>query len=105
MHQSLRIPEIVSLICNETINGAEHYFRSLNSDTSQTLAAFARTCKAFQDPALDVLWRYQSTVMHVLDCMPGDIWELLDDQEPEEVVSAVAMSSMRQKRLTFYFSA
>ncbi|KAJ7803572.1 hypothetical protein B0H14DRAFT_2887402 [Mycena olivaceomarginata] len=84
MHRSLRIPEIVSLICDKTLNGAEHYFRSLNSDTSQTLAALARTCKAFQDPALDVLWRYQSTVMHVLDCMPGDIWEL-DDPESEEV--------------------
>ncbi|KAJ7466160.1 hypothetical protein B0H11DRAFT_59099 [Mycena galericulata] len=71
MHQSLRIPEIVSMICDE-------------SDTLQTLAALARTCKTFQNPALDLLWSSQTTFMNVLKCMPGEIWHWQDDPGPEE---------------------
>ncbi|KAJ7432821.1 hypothetical protein B0H11DRAFT_1889680, partial [Mycena galericulata] len=85
MHPSLHIPEIVSMICDELLNGAERLTHSLNPDTSQSLATMARTCKTFRDPALDLLWSSQRTVMNVLDCMPGDIWEWLDDPEPEEI--------------------
>ncbi|KAJ7882022.1 hypothetical protein B0H14DRAFT_2565547 [Mycena olivaceomarginata] len=85
MHCSLCIPEIVSLIFYETLNGAEQSFNHLNRDSAQTLAGLARTCKAFRDPALDLLWKSQCTVMNVLNCMPGDIWELLDDTDTEEV--------------------
>ncbi|KAJ7466204.1 hypothetical protein B0H11DRAFT_59893 [Mycena galericulata] len=85
MHPSLHIPEIVSMICDELLNGAERLTHSLNPDTSQSLAAMARTCKTFRDPALDLLWSSQDTVMNVLDCMPGDIWEWLDELEPEEI--------------------
>ncbi|KAJ7797794.1 hypothetical protein B0H14DRAFT_3546951 [Mycena olivaceomarginata] len=85
MHCSLCIPEIVSLIFYETLNGAEQSFNHLNRDSAQTLAGLARTCKAFRDPALDLLWKSQCTVMNVLNCMPGDIWKLLDDTDTEEV--------------------
>ncbi|KAJ7807031.1 hypothetical protein B0H13DRAFT_2686562 [Mycena leptocephala] len=85
MHRSLCIPEIVSLIFYETLNGAEQSLNQLNRDSAQTLAGLARTCKAFQDPALDLLWKSQYTVMNVLNCMPGDIWEVLDDTDAEEV--------------------
>ncbi|KAF7355847.1 hypothetical protein MVEN_00913200 [Mycena venus] len=85
MHCSLCIPEIVSLIFCETLNGAEQSLNHLNRDSAQTLAGLARTCKAFRDPALDLLWKSQCTVMNVLNCMPGDIWEVLDDTDAEEV--------------------
>ncbi|KAJ7737555.1 hypothetical protein B0H16DRAFT_1891634 [Mycena metata] len=85
MHRSLRIPEIVSLIFYETLNGAEQVLNSLNPDSAQALAGLARTCKVFQEPALDLLWKSQNTVMHILQCMPGDIWEILDDADSEEV--------------------
>ncbi|KAJ7092117.1 hypothetical protein C8R43DRAFT_853958, partial [Mycena crocata] len=84
MHRSLAISEIASLIFYETLNGAEQALNELNSDSAQTLAGLARTCKAFRDPALDLLWKSQSTVMNVLNCMPGDIWELLDEMDGEE---------------------
>ncbi|KAJ7019944.1 hypothetical protein C8F04DRAFT_1051322 [Mycena alexandri] len=67
MHPSFRIPEITSLIFYQTLNGAE------------------QTCQAFQEPALDLLWNSQYTVMNVLNCMPDDIWEMLDDADSEEV--------------------
>ncbi|KAJ7358507.1 hypothetical protein DFH08DRAFT_735176, partial [Mycena albidolilacea] len=86
MHCSLCIPEIVSLIFYETLDEAEQSLTDhLNRDSAQTLAGLARTCKAFRDPALDLLWKSQCTVMNVLNCMPGDIWELLDDTDAEEV--------------------
>jgi hypothetical protein len=93
MHRSLCIPEIVSLIFYETLNGAEQSLNQLNRDSAQTLAGLARTCKAFQDPALDLLWKSQYTVMNVLNCMPGDIWEVLDDTDAEEVVSTARRSA------------
>ncbi|KAJ7897571.1 hypothetical protein B0H14DRAFT_3853206 [Mycena olivaceomarginata] len=87
MHCSLCIPEIVSLIFYETLNGAEQSLNHLNRDSAQTLAGLARTCKAFRDPALDLLWKSQCTVMNVLNCMRGDIWKLLDDTDTEDVVT------------------
>ncbi|KAJ7271295.1 hypothetical protein B0H12DRAFT_730836 [Mycena haematopus] len=84
MHFSLCLPEIVSLIFYETLDEVEQSLNQLENDSAQTLAGLARTCKAFRDPALDLLWKSQSTVMNVLNCMPGDIWEL-DDAEADEV--------------------
>ncbi|KAJ7771317.1 hypothetical protein DFH07DRAFT_1057681 [Mycena maculata] len=69
----------------ETLNGAEQSLNRLNRDSAQTLAGLARTCTAFRDPALNLLWKSQCTVMNVLNCMPGDIWEVLDDADAEEV--------------------
>ncbi|KAJ7466163.1 hypothetical protein B0H11DRAFT_1869859 [Mycena galericulata] len=104
MHQSLRIPEIVSLICEELLNGAEQDLHCLNPDTSQTLAALARTCKTFQNPALDVLWSSQTTFMNVLDCMPGEIWHWQDDPEPgeEKVVLTRPVLPVHWDRPLFY---
>ncbi|KAJ7479430.1 hypothetical protein B0H11DRAFT_1275912 [Mycena galericulata] len=85
MHQSLRIPEIVSMICDEVLHWQEKEFHYLGRDTSQTLAAMARTCKTFHDPSLDLLWSSQTSVRNVLSCMPGDIWQWPDDEELQEV--------------------
>ncbi|KAJ7196211.1 hypothetical protein GGX14DRAFT_526861 [Mycena pura] len=84
MHCSLWTPEIVSLIFYETLTGAEQSFNILNPDSAKTLAGLARTCKAFRDPALDLLWKSQCTVMNILNCMPGDIWDV-DNTDAEEV--------------------
>ncbi|KAJ7222728.1 hypothetical protein B0H12DRAFT_1269419 [Mycena haematopus] len=85
MHWSLCIPEIVSLIFYETLSESEQSLDNLNHESARTLAGLARTCKAFRDPALDLLWKSQSTVMNVLNCMPDDIWEVLDDIDTEEI--------------------
>ncbi|KAJ7247412.1 hypothetical protein B0H12DRAFT_1324907 [Mycena haematopus] len=85
MHFILCPPEIVSLIFYETLSDSEQSLDNLNYDSARTLAGLARTCKAFRDPALDLLWKSQSTVMNVLNCMPGDIWEVLDDTDEEEI--------------------
>ncbi|KAJ7613404.1 hypothetical protein FB45DRAFT_1111866 [Roridomyces roridus] len=65
-HRALCIPEIVAMICEDGV-----------------------TCKAFQDPALNVLWRSQSTVVNVLKCMPGDIWQW-EDEDPGQVTVSLS---------------
>ncbi|KAJ7762537.1 hypothetical protein B0H16DRAFT_1718986 [Mycena metata] len=62
MHRALQIPEVVELICSV----AEF----------STLAALAQTFRAFQPPALAVLWEKQTNLMRLLKCMPSDAWEL-----------------------------
>ncbi|KAG2348711.1 hypothetical protein BDR05DRAFT_902274 [Suillus weaverae] len=39
-----------------------------------TLAALARTCGAFRDIALDVLWQQFGTIARAIQCMPHDLW-------------------------------
>ena len=41
-----------------------------------TLAALARTCKTFSDPALDSLWYSQSSVIPLIKCLPSDVYIL-----------------------------
>ncbi|KAJ7291721.1 hypothetical protein C8J57DRAFT_1705207 [Mycena rebaudengoi] len=60
------IPELVELICEEL--GHPHVYR-------KDLAALARTATVFHDAALDVLWRHQGSPVHVILCMPTDLWE------------------------------
>lgn len=37
-----------------------------------TLAALARTCKTFSEPALDILWYSQDSVVPLISCLPSD---------------------------------
>ncbi|KAJ6507476.1 hypothetical protein DFH09DRAFT_281158 [Mycena vulgaris] len=61
MHRSLHILEIVTMISHEI----DH----------KSLSSFARACTMFRDPALDVLWMRQDTLMNLLRCMPEGIWD------------------------------
>ena len=36
-----------------------------------TLAQLARTCKAFTEPALDALWRFQPSLAPLVQCLPS----------------------------------
>ncbi|KDQ62058.1 hypothetical protein JAAARDRAFT_29959 [Jaapia argillacea MUCL 33604] len=65
MHRCLQVPEILSLI-----------FLQVEQEPGgkKTLAALARTCHAFHDPALDVLWYEQQDFSTLLKCMPSDLW-------------------------------
>ena len=64
MHHCLQIQELLSIIfC--------HYDGAYDS---KMLARLARTCKAFQDPALDILWHAQKTLLPLLKCLPPNAW-------------------------------
>ncbi|KAJ7466931.1 hypothetical protein FB451DRAFT_1040470 [Mycena latifolia] len=89
MHRGLCIPEVVELIC-----GVAEF---------PTLAALARTCQAFQPPALSVLWRDQSDLMQLLKCLPSDLWELTDDEDgPRRLRFRRAIVPSDWTRVLFY---
>ncbi|KAJ7218206.1 hypothetical protein C8J57DRAFT_1395394 [Mycena rebaudengoi] len=69
MHRCLHILEIVEMICSEF----EQPPRNVHP-----LASFARVCKDFEGPALDVLWKNQTTVMNVVRCLPADLFDTVD---------------------------
>ncbi|KAH7905776.1 hypothetical protein BJ138DRAFT_1118168 [Hygrophoropsis aurantiaca] len=43
------------------------------------LAAFARTCKTIQNPALDVLWADLDYYVRLFQCLPGDLWGVQEE--------------------------
>ena len=75
IHGCLRVPELFGLVCEalqkdwETLSN-ERYNRS------PTLAVLARTCRDFEGPALDVLWREISGLRPLLCTMPSDLFEM-----------------------------
>jgi hypothetical protein len=73
MHCSLKIPEVVALICREVVPSYERDDLFRTQKTLVTLAASARTCKALSAPALDLLRMYQESIMPVLRCMSEDV--------------------------------
>ncbi|KAK7027639.1 hypothetical protein R3P38DRAFT_946621 [Favolaschia claudopus] len=81
MHRALNIAEIVHLIFAHLISpvGPLSHPHDPSRETPQhngSLAALARTCTRFRDPALDLLWREQNTLTNLLRCLgPAHLWE------------------------------
>ncbi|KAJ7624435.1 hypothetical protein FB45DRAFT_1060740 [Roridomyces roridus] len=77
MHHALQIDEIVRCICVQMAYGdgppVPQYPRRCGD-----LARLARTCTTFVDPALDSLWSFQGTLLHLLRTMPGDLWDIIE---------------------------
>ncbi|KAJ7647916.1 hypothetical protein FB45DRAFT_823040 [Roridomyces roridus] len=67
MHRCFTTPELVDGI----ISHLDPTYRP----TSRSLAVLARTARLFQEPALDALWRNQSSVWNLLYCLPPDVVE------------------------------
>ncbi|KAJ7060548.1 hypothetical protein C8F01DRAFT_1370137 [Mycena amicta] len=100
MHRALAILEIVHAIVEHVDDhagahpagdsDAESDCESEDSDfasetaDSETLLALATTCKTFQDPALDALWREQTTLDNLVKCFPSELWkeEEKDSEQP-----------------------
>ncbi|KIM84831.1 hypothetical protein PILCRDRAFT_370913 [Piloderma croceum F 1598] len=74
MHHCLYISEIVSTIMNFT----------MGKGNEGTVANFAIAYHAFQEPALDVLWRAHFTLEPLIKCMPDDLWEVVDSNVEEQ---------------------
>ena len=72
VHRCLLVPELFSLVC-EVLT---HDYEMRLSQPSATLAPLARTCRAFEGPALDVLWRKIEGLPPLLCTMPSDLFEM-----------------------------
>ncbi|KAF8206107.1 hypothetical protein K438DRAFT_1756828 [Mycena galopus ATCC 62051] len=73
MHRALEIVEIVETIC-EKAAGLERNSESDSDFRLSHVATLARTCSFVLNPALNVLWRRQTTIKNILKCMPDDLW-------------------------------
>ncbi|KII86182.1 hypothetical protein PLICRDRAFT_700299 [Plicaturopsis crispa FD-325 SS-3] len=62
MHHCLQISEVLSCV-----------FSMLSPHGD--LARLARTCRAFRDPALDILWNSLSGLEPLIHTLPADLWE------------------------------
>ncbi|KAJ7627493.1 hypothetical protein FB45DRAFT_1082859 [Roridomyces roridus] len=92
MHRALAIAEIVLITASECADDS-------------TLPAFARTCRAFRDPALDLIWQEQYELLHLLKCMPDGLWETEEDHEnrwPEKVYLTRPIVPADWDRFLFY---
>jgi hypothetical protein len=68
--QALQINEIVRMICDQAeAADVESY------SPPHTLLSLARTSRIFSDPALDLIWREQSSLVPLVKCMPDTLWE------------------------------
>ena len=73
VHRCLLIPELFGSVC-EFLRHDYKMWRPLQ--WSATLASLARTCRAFEGPALGVLWRDIEGLRPLLCTMPSDLFEL-----------------------------
>ncbi|KAJ7468716.1 hypothetical protein FB451DRAFT_1257118 [Mycena latifolia] len=116
MHPGWQIPEIIQSIfekLSEYPNGA-----LLPSDPglpppqpgrpyeSLTLSRLARTCSAFRDPALAILWREQDSILPLLQCFPPHLWEIEAGARRSRALQTfrfrATMSQMDWDRVLFY---
>ena len=72
VHRCLLVPELFSLVCEVLMYDYEMRLRQ----RSATLASLACTCRAFEGPALDTLWREIQGLRPILCTMPSDLFEM-----------------------------
>ncbi|KIJ13760.1 hypothetical protein PAXINDRAFT_116679, partial [Paxillus involutus ATCC 200175] len=84
MHNALGIHEILFDIFNHVcaITAADGSTKKPNLNPS--LVALARTCRAFQEPALDALWLQLDDLTPLLRCLPEDVWVLSAVEEASQ---------------------
>ncbi|KAG6907082.1 hypothetical protein DXG01_010654 [Tephrocybe rancida] len=77
LHSSLTVPEVLDTIFealfNEILNPDEDEWDS-DHEARASLVALALTCRAFQEPALNQLWKGQLVFTPLIRCMPEDVW-------------------------------
>jgi len=65
MHHCLEVQKLIALICAEVADSDP----PTESDRA-SLAALARTCQTFKNPALDALWRTQTSLAPLANLFP-----------------------------------
>ncbi|KAI6127905.1 hypothetical protein EDD16DRAFT_1702217 [Pisolithus croceorrhizus] len=76
MHHCLQITEILCLIIEFLAHEDLVTRLEARSIPRRDVARLARTCKAFMDPALDVLWKTQSSLSPLIMCLPDHLWKV-----------------------------
>lgn len=83
MHHSLLLPDIFRRILDylEILPlGDFHSGYEQARSGNASIARLARTCRAFLEPSLNVLWKHQLTLCALLKTLPKDAWEETEDR-------------------------
>ncbi|KAJ7184761.1 hypothetical protein C8R46DRAFT_1186090 [Mycena filopes] len=72
MDRKLNMPEVLDIIFDLVGRDPNDWVRR---ERGRTLAALARTCKTFQNPALNALWCTQNGLAPILQTFPDDLWD------------------------------
>ena len=105
MHRCLSVTDIVYVICeklSEPLGLTGNFSRELAS-----LAAFARTCRAVHEPALDHLWHTQTSIIPLLRCMPDGTWEYrsyYEEQNGHEEIERAIVGYPTSPILSFFLT-
>lgn len=80
MDRKINMPEILDIIFSHietdfSIVIDNGRIRPKTTSKAHKLAALARTCKTFHNPALNALWKVQYSLVPALRCFPEDLWE------------------------------
>ena len=89
MHHALHIEEILLNIFSY-LYPTWHPFPRRRRGGYAHRAALARTCKAFKEPALDMIWAELYDLTPLVRCLPEELWVV---NEPEHGVSRMRLSS------------
>ncbi|GLB43005.1 hypothetical protein LshimejAT787_1204540 [Lyophyllum shimeji] len=104
MHACLAVPELLSTIFNHICaihDDDDEYRETEDQDGDETgnprafevdrntLAALARTCRAFAEPAHDALWYHQATLGPLVRVMPLDLWRVVEETPGRHSVTFV----------------
>lgn len=80
MNQWLKVPELLSNICYHLASPGpvdilpEHaIFPIICPENATFFAGLARTCRAFSEPALDMLWHSQANFTPLLKTLPPGV--------------------------------
>ncbi|KAK7045210.1 hypothetical protein R3P38DRAFT_2883052 [Favolaschia claudopus] len=80
MHRCLEIQELVRLIFESLtpiqLGVRVHNGEKLWKEQLQQVLNLAITCRAFSEPALDLLWKRQDTLFNLLKTFPPSLWEV-----------------------------
>ncbi|KAH7926845.1 hypothetical protein BV22DRAFT_1045792 [Leucogyrophana mollusca] len=110
MHHCFHISEVRQQIFSTVYSSDEDSLRRrhdsillewpklIDSSSRQTLAALARTCRDFSEPALDILWARLDTLEPLVRCFPDSVWSVSDEGviDLEEPILAVAWHEFRR---------
>ncbi|KAF7354094.1 hypothetical protein MVEN_01096800 [Mycena venus] len=80
MDQKIHMSEILDLIFAHIGEDEPGVYFS-RKERSRKLALLARTCRTFQNPALDALWQFQDNLAPALRCFPDDLWDRSADSK------------------------
>ncbi|KAJ7196883.1 hypothetical protein B0H12DRAFT_637606 [Mycena haematopus] len=96
---ALQVTEIVRMICDEAADQPRY---PKSPQCKRTLVALATTAKIFSDPALNILWRRQTSLVPLVKCMPNTLWEERRADEGVVVHLRRPIATSDMPRLLFY---